>query len=45
MTIYSPHVLVLEGILALHDKRILDMLDVKIFTEADSDLCLSRRCK
>lgn len=42
-TVYSPHVLVLEGIFALHDERVLDMLDLKIFTEADSDLCLSRR--
>lgn len=44
-TIYSPHVLVLEGIFALHDQRVLDMLDVRIFTEADSDLCLARRCE
>lgn len=44
-TIYSPHVLVLEGIFALHDERVLDMLDLKIFTEADADLCLSRRRK
>lgn len=44
-TIYSPHVLILEGIFALHDPRVLDMLDVKIFAEADADLCLSRRCK
>nr|POE66680.1 uridine kinase [Quercus suber] len=42
-TIYSPHVLILEGIFALHDERVLDMLDLKIFTEADGDLCLSRR--
>lgn len=42
-TIYSPHVLVLEGIFALHDQRILDLLDLRIFTEADADLCLSRR--
>ncbi|KAF2772795.1 uridine kinase [Teratosphaeria nubilosa] len=42
-TVYSPHVLTLEGIFALHDERILDMLDVKIFAEADADLCLSRR--
>ncbi|KAF2162572.1 hypothetical protein M409DRAFT_69130 [Zasmidium cellare ATCC 36951] len=42
-TIYSPHVVVLEGIFALHDERVLDMLDLKIFTEADGDLCLSRR--
>lgn len=44
-TIYSPHVLVIEGIFALHDQRVLDMLDLKIFTEADADLCLSRRRK
>lgn len=29
-TLYSPHVLILEGILALHDPRILEMLDVKV---------------
>lgn len=44
-TIYSPHVLVLEGIFALHDERVMDLLDLKIFTEADADLCLSRRRK
>ena len=44
-TIYSPHVLILEGIFALHDQRVLDMLDLKIYTEAESDLCLSRRRK
>ncbi|KAK3712799.1 Uridine kinase [Vermiconidia calcicola] len=42
-TIYSPHVLILEGIFALHDQRVLDMLDLRIFAEADGDLCLSRR--
>ncbi|KAF2459038.1 uridine kinase family-domain-containing protein [Lineolata rhizophorae] len=42
-TIYSPHVLILEGIFALHDERILDLLDLKIFCEADADTCLSRR--
>jgi uridine kinase len=41
--IYSPHVLVLEGIFALHDQRVLDLLDLKVFAEADPDLCLSRR--
>lgn len=29
-TIYSPHVLVLEGIFALHDSRVLDLLDLKV---------------
>ncbi|PNS18816.1 Uridine kinase [Sphaceloma murrayae] len=42
-TIYSPHVLILEGIFALHDPRVLDILDLKIYCEADADLCLSRR--
>ncbi|EMC91630.1 hypothetical protein BAUCODRAFT_79570 [Baudoinia panamericana UAMH 10762] len=42
-TIYSPHVMILEGIFALHDERVLDLLDLKIFAEADADLCLSRR--
>ncbi|MCJ1263882.1 Uridine kinase [Lobaria immixta] len=41
--IYSPHVLVLEGIFALYDPRILELLDMKIFAEADADLCLARR--
>jgi uridine kinase len=44
-TIYSPHVLILEGIFALHDPRVLAMLDLKIFAEADADLCLSRRSR
>ncbi|KAL9061174.1 MAG: hypothetical protein Q9162_000319 [Coniocarpon cinnabarinum] len=42
-TVYSPHVLILEGIFALHDPRILDMTDLKVFADADADLCLSRR--
>ncbi|KAK2614479.1 hypothetical protein N8I77_001299 [Diaporthe amygdali] len=41
--IYSPHVLVVEGIFALHDPRVLDLLDMKIYCEADADTCLSRR--
>ncbi|CAK7220872.1 Uridine kinase [Sporothrix bragantina] len=42
-SIYSPHVVILEGILALHDQRILDMCDMKIFCDEDADVCLSRR--
>ncbi|KAH7355185.1 uridine-cytidine kinase-like protein-like 1 [Rhexocercosporidium sp. MPI-PUGE-AT-0058] len=42
-SIYSPHVLVLEGIFALYDPRVLELLDMKIFCEADADTCLSRR--
>lgn len=29
-TLYSPRVIILEGILALHDPRIVEMLDVKV---------------
>ena len=29
-TLYSPRVLILEGILALHDPRIMELLDVKV---------------
>jgi uridine kinase len=29
-TIYSPHVLILEGIFALHDPRILELLDMAV---------------
>ncbi|KIW34259.1 uridine kinase [Cladophialophora immunda] len=43
VSIYSPHVVILEGILALNDPRVLDLLDMKIFVEADPDVCLSRR--
>ena len=42
-SIYSPHVLVLEGIFALHDPRVRELLDLKIFAEADADVCLARR--
>ncbi|RMJ10150.1 hypothetical protein BHE90_011408 [Fusarium euwallaceae] len=42
-SIYSPHVLVLEGIFALYDPRVLQLLDMGIYCEADADTCLSRR--
>ncbi|KAL2263982.1 hypothetical protein VTK26DRAFT_3766 [Humicola hyalothermophila] len=42
-SIYSPHVLIVEGIFALYDPRVLELMDMKIFCEADPDTCLSRR--
>uniref|UniRef100_A0A8H7N6T9 Uridine kinase n=1 Tax=Bionectria ochroleuca TaxID=29856 RepID=A0A8H7N6T9_BIOOC len=42
-SIYSPHVLILEGIFALYDPRVLDLIDMGIYCEADADTCLSRR--
>ena len=44
-SIYSPHVLVLEGIFALYDPRVVELLDMGIYCEADADTCLSRRSK
>ncbi|KAH9883784.1 uridine kinase [Xylariomycetidae sp. FL2044] len=41
--IYSPHVLILEGIFALYDSRVMDLMDMRIYCEADADTCLSRR--
>ena len=29
-SIYSPHVLILEGIFALYDPRVLDLMDMKV---------------
>ncbi|KAJ1331677.1 uridine kinase [Microdochium nivale] len=43
MSIYSPHVLVLEGIFALYDERVMELMDMKLYCEADMDTCLSRR--
>ncbi|CAG9977896.1 unnamed protein product [Clonostachys byssicola] len=42
-SIYSPHVLILEGIFALYDPRVLELIDMGIYCEADADTCLSRR--
>ncbi|KAI1851589.1 hypothetical protein JX265_012329 [Neoarthrinium moseri] len=41
--IYSPHVLVIEGIFALYDPRVRELMDMGIYCEADLDTCLSRR--
>ncbi|KAJ2973491.1 hypothetical protein NQ176_g6583 [Zarea fungicola] len=44
-SIYSPHVLILEGIFALYDPRVLELLDMGIYCDADGDTCLSRRSR
>lgn len=36
-------VLVVEGILALHDERLRSMMDIKVFVEADADERILRR--
>ncbi|CAH2355663.1 uridine kinase [[Candida] railenensis] len=42
-TIYGANVIIIEGIYALYDQRLLDMMDVKIFVDTDLDICLGRR--
>ncbi|CAI0456423.1 unnamed protein product [Linum tenue] len=38
-------IVILEGILVLHDERVRDLLNMKIFVDTDSDLRLARRIK
>jgi uridine kinase len=40
---YLSYIQIFEGILAFHDKDILDMLDMKVFVDTDSDIRLTRR--
>ena len=35
--------LIFEGILAFHDKEVLELLDMKVFVDTDPDIRLSRR--
>lgn len=41
--IYGANVIIIEGIYALHDQRLLDMMDLKVFVDTDLDVCLARR--
>ncbi|KAJ1960629.1 Uridine kinase [Dipsacomyces acuminosporus] len=43
--VYGASVVIFEGIFALYDPTILSMMDVKIFVDTDSDICLARRIK
>jgi len=38
VSMYGANVLIFEGILAFHDTEILDMLDMKVFVDTDSDI-------
>ncbi|XP_065874739.1 uridine kinase-like protein 5 [Euphorbia lathyris] len=39
------HVIILEGILVLHDPRVRGLMNMKIFVDTDSDLRLARRIR
>ncbi|KAK9472289.1 uridine kinase family-domain-containing protein [Dipodascopsis tothii] len=42
-TIYAASVIIVEGIFALYDKRMVDMMDLKVFVDTDLDVCMARR--
>ncbi|KAL8132479.1 hypothetical protein AgCh_008100 [Apium graveolens] len=42
-TVNPSDVIIIEGILVLHDHRVRDLMSMKIFVDTDSDLRLARR--
>ncbi|KAK9452085.1 uridine kinase family-domain-containing protein [Limtongia smithiae] len=44
-TIYGANVVILEGIFALYDPRIVELLDLKVFVDTDLDICMARRLR
>lgn len=43
--IHAPEVLILEGIHMFYDKRLCDMMALKVYLHVDVDICLLRRIK
>ncbi|XP_045836185.1 uridine-cytidine kinase-like 1 isoform X7 [Meles meles] len=44
-TLYGANVIIFEGIMAFADKALLELLDMKIFVDTDSDIRLVRRLR
>ncbi|KAG0042275.1 hypothetical protein BGZ83_000696 [Gryganskiella cystojenkinii] len=44
-TIYGANVIIFEGIFGLYDKKVLEKMDLKVFVDTDTDICLARRIK
>ncbi|CAG9829169.1 unnamed protein product [Diabrotica balteata] len=44
-TMYGANVIIFEGILTFHNQKVNDMLDMKIFVDADPDVRLARRLR
>ncbi|SAM03094.1 hypothetical protein [Absidia glauca] len=42
-SIYGANVIIFEGIFALYDQKIRDLMDLKIFVDTDADIRLARR--
>lgn len=45
VSVYGASVVIFEGMFALYDKRIRDMMDIKIFVDTDADVRLGRRLR
>ena len=43
--IRPPEVLILEGIHMFHDKRLCELMVLKVFLQVDADICLLRRIR
>jgi uridine kinase len=43
--LYGANVVLFEGIFALYDKRVRELMDLKLFVDTDSDVRLSRRLR
>ncbi|XP_036100877.1 uridine-cytidine kinase-like 1 isoform X1 [Molossus molossus] len=44
-TLYGANVIIFEGIMAFADKALLELLDMKVFVDTDSDIRLVRRLR
>ena len=42
-TVYGANVVIFEGIFALYDERVRNMMDMKLFVDTDDDVRLARR--
>lgn len=45
VTVNSAKVIIVEGILIFQDRRICDLMDIKIFVDTDADIRILRRIK
>lgn len=45
LTLTSAGIIILEGILILHDPQLAERLDLKIYVDVPMDVCLTRRLK
>lgn len=45
VTVVPNYVILLEGILILHQRQIRHLLDLKVYVDVDQEVCLTRRLK